>query len=233
MKLQLGVIAALVGALCGVGVLAWFVIGKERPTGSVVVTNQAPRPGRLESYREEVVPRKHRSNERPPSALGSEEDDRGAEGRTEAGRGGARKTLGAEREILNKLIGQGVVSDRETMLWREVRALDHVTVERLGRSSDWIRELNKAASTVQVDATGESSLLRLERIAEDSVLRQMGLQPGDTIALLNEETRSFTVAEIVELNRLAHQAADALRDGKPVSVTVVRNGEPLHFVYRF
>jgi type II secretory pathway component PulC len=79
---------------------------------------------------------------------------------------------------------------------------------------------------------GEPSMLRIYDVADDSILLEFGFRDGDIIALVNGELPVFTPSRTVEYARKAYSFIDDLQNGKPISITVLRNGQPVNLVYQ-
>lgn len=139
---------------------------------------------------------------------------------------------GVSEEIVAKLEQQGVTRENALRLKTEQRTIADDVFEYLSKASNWMPELHKAAGSVMVGKNGEPSMLRVDDVAADSILRGFGIQDGDVVALINGEVPIFSPAKAVEYTRKAYSLINDLQEGRPVSITVLRNGKPLDLVYR-
>jgi hypothetical protein len=134
--------------------------------------------------------------------------------------------------VVAALEAQGV--HRELAERAEVKrvALSPETTDYLGNSWNWLPELTKASSTLVTGETGQPSMLQLHGLAEDSVLHEIGIADGDVVVLLDEQIMEFGRRDLFDHSRRMRAALESLERGEPVSVTLLREGRPLHLVYQ-
>jgi len=143
----------------------------------------------------------------------------------------AAQPKGDNDEIVAKLEQQGVARENAMQLKNEQYAIPDDVFEHLSKASNWMPELQKAASSIIVGKNGEPSMLRVYDVAPDSILREFGIQDGDVVALINGEVPIFSPSKAVEYTQKAYNLISDLQEGKPVSITVLRNGRPVNLVY--
>lgn len=139
---------------------------------------------------------------------------------------------GASEDIVAKLEQQGVARENALRLKNEHYAIPDDVFQHLSKASNWMPELQKAASAVMVGKNGEPSMLRVYDLAPDSILREFGIQDGDVVALINGEVPVFSASKAVEYTQKAYNLITDLQEGRPVSITVLRNGRPVNLVYQ-
>ncbi len=138
---------------------------------------------------------------------------------------------GVNEEIVSKLEQQGVARENALQLRTEQYTIPDDVFQQLSKASNWLPELQKAASSIIVGKNGEPSMLRVYDVAPDSILREFGLQDGDVVALINGEVPVFSPSKAVEYTQKAYNLINDLQEGRPVSITVLRNGRPVNLVY--
>jgi len=139
---------------------------------------------------------------------------------------------GVNEEIVSKLEQQGVTRENALQLKTEQYAIPDDVFQHLSKASSWMPELQKAASAVMVGKNGEPSMLRVYDLASDSILREFGIQDGDVVALINGEVPVFSPSKAIEYTQKAYNLINDLQEGRPVSITVLRNGRPVNLVYQ-
>jgi len=142
------------------------------------------------------------------------------------------QSKGANEEIVSKLEQQGVARENAQQLKTEQYAIPDDVFKHLTKASNWMPELQKAASSVMIGKNGEPSMLRVYDLAPDSILREFGIQDGDVVALINGEVPVFSPSKAVEYTQKAYNLINDLQEGRPVSITVLRNGRPVNMVYQ-
>lgn len=142
------------------------------------------------------------------------------------------KTIVANPDIISKLEQQGLARENAMQLRTEQYAIPDDVFEHMSKASNWMPELQKAASSIIVGKNGEPSMLRVYDVADDSILREFGIQDGDIIALIDGEMPVFSPSKAVEYTQKAYNLITDLQNGKPVSITVLRNGRPVNLEYQ-
>ena len=137
-----------------------------------------------------------------------------------------------ERRLLNHLRQQGVPAEARGQLRRQEVVLAPELMSHLTDSSNWMPELMKASSSVQSRRDGEPTRLALDRVEADSILWELGLQEGDVIVLVQGEIPHFSPTRALDYIRQADAALAAFDQGKPITLTVLRRGQPVHLVYQ-
>lgn len=134
-------------------------------------------------------------------------------------------------ELIARLEAQGVPRYLAEQLQVERFPVLPDTAEYLGDSWNWLPELTRASSTLVTGGDDRPSMLQLYDISEDSVLREIGLEDGDVLVLLDEQILEFGRRDLFNHSRRMRAALESLERGEPVSVTILRGGRPLHLVY--
>ena len=137
-----------------------------------------------------------------------------------------------ERRLLSRLVRQGVTVEATGRLQRQERVIAPELMNQLSDSSNWMSELMKASSSIQSRRDGEPTRLALERVDADSVLWELGLQEGDVIVLIQGEIPHFSPTRALDYIRQADAALVAFDQGEPITLTVLRRGQPVHLVYQ-
>ncbi len=137
-----------------------------------------------------------------------------------------------ERILISRLRRQGVIPEGAGSLTHQERVLYPELLTHIADSSNWIPELMKASSSILPRGDGEPTLLSLDRVAADSVLWEFGLREGDVIALIDGEIPQFSPTRALDYIRKADEVMAALDKGEPASLTILRQGQPLHLVFR-
>lgn len=137
-----------------------------------------------------------------------------------------------ERILISRLRRQGVIPEGAGSLTRQERVLYPELLTHIADSSNWMPELMKASSSIVSRGDGEPTLLSLDRVAADSVLWEFGLREGDVVALIDGEIPQFSPTRALDYIRKADEVMAALDKGEPASLTILRQGQPLHLVYR-
>jgi hypothetical protein len=137
-----------------------------------------------------------------------------------------------ERRLLNHLRQQGVSAEARGQLRRQEVVLAPELMSHLTDSSNWMPELMKASSSVQSRRDGEPTRLALDRVEADSILWELGLQEGDVIVLVQGEIPHFSPTRALDYIRQADAALAAFDQGEPITLTVLRRGQPVHLVYQ-
>lgn len=136
------------------------------------------------------------------------------------------------QEIISKLERQGISRQNARQLEREDRPIPQDVVDYLSHTLNWMPELAKASSTVISGKSGDPSMLRLYNIDDDSILKSLGVQDGDIVALIDGRIPLFSPSRISEYTQMAWRFINTLEQGDPVSMTVMRRGKPIRLVYR-
>jgi len=133
--------------------------------------------------------------------------------------------------LIAGLEAQGVPRYMTDELQVERMALSSETTQYLADAWNWFPELTKASSTLVMGGSDRPSMLQLHDISRDSILRAIGLNEGDVLVLLDEQVLEFGRRDLFDHSRRMRAAIDTLERGEPVSVTILRNGRPLHLIY--
>lgn len=137
-----------------------------------------------------------------------------------------------DQDIIFKLEQQGVSRQNARRLEREDRPIPQDVIDYLSHALNWMPELEKAASTIISRKSGDPSMLRLYNIHEDSILRRLGLEDGDIVALIDGQIPLFNRNRVLEYTQMAWRFINTLDKGDPISMTVLREGKPIQLVYR-
>jgi hypothetical protein len=103
--------------------------------------------------------------------------------------------------------------------------------EWISKERNWIPELNLAASTLSKGRDGEASMLTLHNIKESSILNNFGIEEGDMVTLVDGEVLKFDKSQTGEYYEMFHEVLERLKSGGKVSLTVMRQGRPVHLEY--
>lgn len=194
----------------------------DQPEDPVPALEQAPSPSPPEVHRASPLPAASEgppvpeASDAPPSARKPPE--------TAAWR--------EERRLLSRLVRQGVPVEATGRLQRQERVIAPELMNQLSDSSNWMSELMKASSSIQSRRDGEPTRLALERVEADSILWELGLQEGDVIVLIQGEIPHFSPTRALDYIRQADAALAAFDQGEPITLTVLRRGQPVHLVYQ-
>ncbi|NCA90318.1 MAG: hypothetical protein EOM92_15865 [Gammaproteobacteria bacterium] len=137
-----------------------------------------------------------------------------------------------ERRLLNRLRQQGVPAEARGQLRRQEVVIAPDLMSHLTDSSNWMPELMKASSSVRSRQDGEPTRLALDRVEADSILWELGLQEGDVIVLVQGKIPHFSPTHALDYIRQADAALAAFDQGEPITLTVLRRGQPVHLVYQ-
>ena len=137
-----------------------------------------------------------------------------------------------ERQLLNRLRRQGVPTAARGQLRRQEVVLAPELMSHLIDSSNWMPELMKASSSIQSRPDGEPTRLALDRVEADSILWELGLQEGDVIVLIQGQIPHFSPTQALDYIRQADAALAAFDQGQPITLTVLRRGQPVHLVFQ-
>ncbi len=151
-----------------------------------------------------------------------------AAGFAESGVGAAARE---ERVLISRLRHQGAIPEGGEHLARQELMLDPELLSHVADASNWMPELMKASSSILPRGDGEPTLLSLDRLAADSILWELGLREGDVIALIDGEIPHFSPTRALDYIRKAEKVMVALERGEPASLTILRQGQPLHLVF--
>lgn len=214
------IVAAICAALIG-GFYLLFMGGSASPDKK----SGAPEPQRV-AMPQPQKPQLKKTVEHPKPKL---KTDAGAVQRSKSK---PTQPGGANQGIVANLEQQGVAREIALQLKTEHYAIPDDVFQHLSKASNWMPELQKAASSVMVGANGEPSMLRVYDLASDSILREFGIQDGDVVALINGEVPIFSPSKAIEYTQKAYNLITDLQEGRPVSITVLRNGRPVNLVYQ-
>ena len=135
-------------------------------------------------------------------------------------------------KVAARLHAQGVQFAKGDKLQREDWVLQPEVVNHIQKVSNWMPELRKASSTIQIGGNGEPTRLALKYIDADSILWDLGLREGDIIVLIDGEIPQFSPTKALDYIRKAKGALASLDRGEPISLTVLRHQRPVHLVYQ-
>lgn len=127
------------------------------------------------------------------------------------------------RELGVRTVPQGAVERRSGKI--SPRTLDEISVK-----TNWMDEIYNAKSSI-VRSRNRDTRLKLEWIAPNSYLGRLGLENGDTIDLIDGEIVEFNEESQEVYERMFEEKVRKLREGGLVSVTLTRNGRPLHLEF--
>lgn len=94
-----------------------------------------------------------------------------------------------------------------------------------------MKELQNAASTILRDGNGNPSMLQLHGIEEGSLFQKFGIQEGDVLCLVDGDLAEFNPTNLTEHWQSASDMLDQLGNGRKISVTILRNGQPVHMEF--
>lgn len=143
---------------------------------------------------------------------------------------GAPRWLPSRRIIAN-LEEQGVPEYLAEQLEVEQLSLPPDITNYLADSWNWLFELSEASSTLVLNGDDQPTMLQIHDISEQSILNEIGLMEADVLVLLDEQVLEFGRRDLFKHSRRMRAALESLERGEPVSVTILRDGRPLHLVY--
>lgn len=106
------------------------------------------------------------------------------------------------------------------------------TFEYVRNEANWLRQLERIGREDLPPADkGDFTRMKLTHMPENSLLRKLGLRTNDTIELIDGERLSIDDSSTVHYRARARELLDKLENGEAVTVTVTRNGQPLHLEF--
>jgi hypothetical protein len=141
-------------------------------------------------------------------------------------------TKSDDLKIVEKLRAQGV-STSVTVFENSKRygKISREQYSHISAESNVFAELKKLRRRFLNDPRGRPTRLVLEAVPSNSLLSVVGIEEGDVIELLDGEIVEFNDHSSTQYWDLYRQKLQGLRDGKPVTVTVTRNNQPVHLVF--
>ena len=142
----------------------------------------------------------------------------------------ASNVLAENKELVEKLRLQGLKVSERT-IERKRSQVPPDLFEAISVEANWIPELKKIHATyIHVGTT--TTRVQLDRIAENSLLRNIGFEAGDVVNLIDGKIVEFSVGNRQEYYNLAREVMERLRDGGTASVTVTRGNRPVHIEFQ-
>jgi hypothetical protein len=160
----------------------------------------------------------------PPPAAASP-----AQGGASAPSPEVEKARAEENEINARLRQQGVQA--AGALQRMNASIPPETFEYIKAEANWVNQLKLARSQRIRSPQGTETRLRLDSIAENSLLKVMGLEEGDIIELLDGEIVEFNEHSAYRYRQMFKEKLQLLQQGGTASVTITRQGRPVHLVF--
>ncbi|HVR74817.1 MAG TPA: hypothetical protein VMT52_10815, partial [Planctomycetota bacterium] len=103
---------------------------------------------------------------------------------------------------------------------------------RVSAEANWAQELNKLKSERKKSPNGKEARLKLYNIEEDSMVRKLGFEENDVIELLDGEIVDFNEQSVYRYREMWKSSLKKLENGEGISVTVTRNGRPIHLQFK-
>jgi hypothetical protein len=98
--------------------------------------------------------------------------------------------------------------------------------------TNWLPELKLAGKQIRTSKKDSSQSLVLTRIKEGSLLRSVvGLEPGDSIELIDGERWDFKGENTLDFRSQAIEMIDRIEAGGSISLTITRNNSPQHLTF--
>lgn len=136
------------------------------------------------------------------------------------------------RYIRDQLRLQGVSKRIADELSIERRVILPETEERLNDPLNWLAELRRSSSSIVLHRDGRPTMLQLDHVAPDSLLSELGVRDGDLILLVDQEIPVFDRSHLFGYQRRMRDALSELATGGSISVTLMRDGRPVHIRYQ-
>ncbi len=130
----------------------------------------------------------------------------------------------SDKEILDALTAQNPRN-------RETYDVPVPLFEEVSKSANWTKQLKTAKSQALKTANGMTRL-KVYNIAQDSYLRNFGLEDEDIIELVDGKVVEFSENSSSALYGVFTEKLDKLRDGEAISITVSRGGRPVHLEFK-
>ncbi|MBN1443378.1 MAG: hypothetical protein JXA90_11775 [Planctomycetes bacterium] len=135
-----------------------------------------------------------------------------------------------EAQIRQKLQTQGVRTASGPIEKRH-NTIPPSTFEIIQSEPNWSKQLNMVGSMLLTGAGNQKTRLKITKIHEHALLRKLGFETGDVIELLDGEITEFNEHSTLRYRSMFKDAVDRLRRGESTSVTITRNGQPVHLVF--
>jgi hypothetical protein len=135
----------------------------------------------------------------------------------------------SEAAILSKLQkGQGL--QPAGGLQRKTAKIPAATFGYIKPEASWMPELKLVQKRI-LSGPGGDTRLKLERVAENSLLKRFGIDEGDVIELIDGEILEFNDESVTRYRQLFKEKLETLENGGAVSVTLTRRGQPVHIMF--
>ena len=109
--------------------------------------------------------------------------------------------------------------------------IDEATLNYLTKPANWVSELNKAGHIPHRDKNGRVTSIEITDIEPGSHFETFGLQNGDCMLLLDQEISEFDASQAHHYQERFSEAVERLRNKGIASITVLRNGRPVHMEF--
>ena len=107
----------------------------------------------------------------------------------------------------------------------------HLVAAVLAQDFGDVKTLHLVEDGVPLSSPSGKTRLKIEGIEENTVLKKLGLENGDTLELVDGEIIEYSEQSSLYLRRLAKDALDKLRNGEAVSITVTRKRVPIQMIF--
>lgn len=137
-----------------------------------------------------------------------------------------------DRMILTKLEEQGVKTPPNQGLMTKRFSVPRDLYTRVSAEANWPEELHKVQPEMRKNPNGKDTRMKLLNIEDDSMLLKLGFEENDVIELLDGEVVDFNEQSVYRHRELWKGSLKKLENGQPISVTITRNGRPIHLQFK-
>ena len=136
-----------------------------------------------------------------------------------------------DQALIAKLIEQEVPVIPGRKVAEEVNLIPQQTFEYIRAEANWIPEIKKAKSKVTF-VKDRGTKLKVFDIEEDSLFKRLGLRENDVISLVDGKVVEFKQDSATLYQSMLTSAVKRLSAGQTITVTVVRNNQPLNLLFK-
>ncbi len=115
-------------------------------------------------------------------------------------------------------------------LSRKYLQVQRPTFDYVRKEVNWLRQIEHVGREDETTKDGFTRM-KLTHMPSNSLLRKLGLRPNDTIELVDGERLSIDDSSTVEHRARARDLLDKLENGHAVTLTLTRDGEPVHIEF--
>ncbi len=137
----------------------------------------------------------------------------------------------SDKEIVDALKTQ-IPTFRSSKVKRVPYYVPVALFEEISKAANWTKQLKTAHSEVLKTKNGRPTRRRVFNIAPDSYLRNFGIQDDDIIELVDGAVEKFSEDSSSALYGVFSEKLSKLRSGEAISLTISRDGRPLHLEFK-